>query len=495
MRDTQVQSCSGAPADKMLWGGRFSGRYPIVKFRYLEGLRQLTFQILGGLDPLMMKYNRSIDVDQALWRQDIQGSVAWARANKNCGILTDHELSEIIRGFDIIHKEWETGEFPIRLEVDEDIYTANERRLGEIIGTSIAGKQHTGRSRNEQSAADQRLYLREALEDVSSWLKELIQVIISRAENEIDCIMPGYTHLQRAQPVRWSQWLLCYGFSLSKDLQRLHEVLGRINESPYGCGAIAGNAFGVDRKGIADELGFASIQMNSMEAVGDRYFSMEAIQWAATVMLHLSRCAEDLVLYSTAEFHFVQLSDAYSTGSSLMPQKKNADSLELLRGKAGEVFGHMSGLMCTIKGLPSTYNKDLQGSLHAMITSLDTVRDSIRITAGVIQTLTIFPDNMQAALSPDMLATDLADYLVRKGVPFRETHHISGQVVALAERERIPMDQLSFEQIHGVDSRFEKDVMSCFNYEKSVESRNVQGGTSKSSVMEQILVLRNAILR
>ncbi|CAG8394362.1 unnamed protein product [Penicillium salamii] len=455
--------------------------------------RKTANMFAAGLDPLMMKYNRSIDVDRAIWRQDIRGSIAWARANMNRQILSEHEFSEIIRGFDIIKEEWENEEFPINFEIDEDIYTANERRLGEVIGIEIAGKLHTGRSRNEQSAADHRMWLREALESAAVWLKDLIQVIISRAEREIDYIMPGYTHLQRAQPVRWSQWLLGYGFSLSKDLQRLHEVLERSNESPYGCGAIAGNAFGVDRNAIASELGFTSIQWNSMEAVGDRYFSLEAIQWAATVMLHLSRFSEDLILYSTAEFHFVQLSDAYSTGSSLMPQKKNADSLELVRGKSGEVFGNMSGLMYTIKGLPSSYNKDLQGSLSAMISSMMTLEDSIRITSGVLRTLTIFPDRMRAALSPDMLATDLADYLVRKGAPFRETHHISGQIVALAENENVPMNRLSFEQINQIDGRFEEDVMSCFDYEKSVESRNAPGGTSRSSIVEQISVLRNAI--
>ncbi|CAG8930817.1 unnamed protein product [Penicillium salamii] len=313
------------------------------------------------------------------------------------------------------------------------------------------------------------MWLLEALESAAIWPKDLIQVIISRAERDIDYSMPGYIHLQRAQPVRLSQWFWGYGFSLSKDLQRLHEVLERINESPYGCGAIAGNAFGVDRNAIASELGFTSIQWSSMEGVGDHFFPLEAIQWAATVMLHLSRFSEDLILYSTAEFHFVQLSDAYSTGSSLMPQKGNADSFELVRGQSGEVLGNMSGLIMT------------------------TLEDSIRITSGVLQPLAIFPDRMWAALSPDMLATDLADFLVRKGVPFRETHHISGQVVALAENENVPMNRLPFEQINQVDGRFKEDVMSCFDYEKSVESRNAPGGTSRSSIVEQISVLRNTI--
>ena len=448
----------------MLWGGRFT----------------------GGLDPLMVSYNESIYFDRAIYAQDIRGSIAYARANAKIGILTEDEFKAIEKGFGQVLSEWKDDKFEIRPGVDEDIHTANERRLGEIIGTQIAGKLHTGRSRNDQVGTGMRLWLRDQLREVEQHLIALLRVTTSRAQSEISALMPGYTHLQRAQPIRWSHWLLSYGTVFTSDLERLREVIRRVNRSPLGSGALVGNPFGIDREAMAKELGFESIINNSMAAVADRDFVVETLQWAATLMQHISRWAEDLILYSTAEFGFVRLADAYSTGSSLMPQKKNPDSLELLRGKSGRVFGYMAGLMMSVKGLPSTYNKDLQESFEPMLDGVKTTADSIQIATGVLSTLTIFPDKMKAALTPDMLATDLADYLVRKGVPFRETHHISGRVVALAEQEGKPMDQLSLQQLQGVDSRFGNDVMDAFNYEASVEKRTVLGGTSRKSVEEQI---------
>jgi argininosuccinate lyase len=453
----------------MLWGGRFT----------------------GGLDRLMVAYNESIYFDRAIYAQDIQGSVAYARANSKIGILTSEEFSAIEKGFEQVLEEWKAEKFEIKPGVDEDVHTANERRLGEIIGKEVAGKLHTGRSRNDQVATGMRLWLRDRLREIEGYLIAFLRVMTSRAKSEIDVLMPGYTHLQRAQPIRWSHWVLSYGSAFATDLERLREVIKRVNRSPLGSGALVGNPFGIDRDAIATELGFEGTINNSMAAVADRDFVVETLQWAATLMAHISRWAEDLILYSTAEFSFVRLADAYSTGSSLMPQKKNPDSLELLRGKSGRVFGQMAGLMMTIKGLPSTYNKDLQESFEPMLDATKTVAASIQIATGLLSTLTIFPHKMKAALSPDMLATDLADYLVRKGVPFRDTHHISGQVVALAEREGKPMDQLSSEQLRGVDGRFGEDVMACFDYERSVETRTVKGGTSRSSVLEQIeLIVR-----
>ncbi|KIV85675.1 argininosuccinate lyase [Exophiala sideris] len=452
------------PNANMLWGGRFT----------------------GGLDPLMVSYNESIYFDRAIFAQDIRGSIAYARANSKIGILTGEEFKTIEKGFGEVLKEWENGKFEIKPGVDEDIHTANERRLGEIIGTQIAGKLHTGRSRNDQVGTGMRLWLRDQLREMEEHLISLLRVTTSRAKSEISALMPGYTHLQRAQPIRWSHWLLSYGSVFTSDLERLREVIKRVNRSPLGSGALVGNPFGIDREAMAKELGFEGIINNSMAAVADRDFVVETLQWAATLMQHISRWAEDLILYSTAEFGFVRLADAYSTGSSLMPQKKNPDSLELLRGKSGRVFGYMAGLMMSVKGLPSTYNKDLQESFEPMLDGVKTTADSIQIATGVLSTLSIFPDKMKAALTPDMLATDLADYLVRKGVPFRETHHISGRVVALAEKEKKPMDTLSLQQLQGVDSRIGEDVMEAFNYESSVEKRTVLGGTSKKSVEEQI---------
>ena len=462
---------NGAPAAGKLWGGRFT----------------------GGLDPIMTQYNESIYFDRAFHSQDIRGSIAYARANTKNGILTQKEFNEIERGFKQVLKEWEDGTFEIQPGVDEDIHTANERRLGEVIGKEIAGKLHTGRSRNDQVATDMRLWLRDQLELLEGYLVDFLKVIAARAEKEIEHVMPGYTHLQRAQPIRWSHWMLMYGSFFASDLQRLREVKARVNKCPLGCGALAGNPFNIDREAIAEELGFDGLIMNSMAGVADRDFVVETMQWGSMLMMHLSRWAEDLIIYSSGEFSFVRLADAYSTGSSLMPQKKNPDSLELLRGKAGRAFGQMTGLMMSIKGIPSTYNKDLQESVEPLLDHVKTVGDSLQIATGVLSTLAIDPENMLKSLTPDMLATDLADYLVRRGVPFRETHHISGQVVALAEKEGRPMDKLSFAQLQDIDKRFEKDVMGVFDYQKSVEMRSAKGGTSKSAVMEQIEAVKKAL--
>jgi argininosuccinate lyase len=466
-----MSGAGSKPQASMLWGGRFT----------------------GGLDPLMVSYNESIYFDRAIYAQDIQGSIAYARANSKIGILTTEEFAAIEKGFRQVLSEWQLDTFEIKPGVDEDIHTANERRLGEIIGTHVAGKLHTGRSRNDQVGTGMRLWLRDQLREIEQHLIALLRVTTSRAASEISALMPGYTHLQRAQPIRWSHWLLSYGSVFTSDLERLREVIKRVNRSPLGSGALVGNPFGIDREAMAKELGFEGIINNSMAAVGDRDFVVETLQWASMLMQHISRWAEDLIIYSTAEFGFVRLADAYSTGSSLMPQKKNPDSLELLRGKSGRVFGYMSGLMMSVKGLPSTYNKDLQESFEPMLQGVKTTADSIQIATGVLSTLIIFEDKMKAALTPDMLATDLADYLVRKGVPFRETHHISGRVVALAEKEGVPMDKLSLQQLQNVDERFTDDVMEAFNYESSVEKRTVLGGTSKKSVQEQIDRIRQLL--
>ncbi|TKA67952.1 putative argininosuccinate lyase [Cryomyces minteri] len=471
MASQDVHAKASAPGKNMLWGGRFT----------------------GGLDPLMVAYNESIYYDRAFYAEDIRGSIAWARANKNSGLLTEDEFSAIEKGFTQVHQEWQSNTFDIKPGVDEDIHTANERRLGEIIGTGIAGKLHTGRSRNEQVATDMRLWLREQLKQIEGYLVDLLKVVAARAEQDIEHVMPGYTHLQKAQPIRWSHWMLSYGLAFATDLQRLREVVKRVNRSPLGCGALAGNPFNIDRDAMAKELGFEELIYNSMAGVADRDFVVETMQWGSMLMLHMSRWAEDLIVYSSGEFCFVKLADAYSTGSSLMPQKKNPDSLELLREKSGRAFGQMAGLMMTIKGIPSTYNKDLQESVEPLLDHVKTVGDSIQIATGVLSTLVIQPQRMLAALTPDMLATDLADYLVRKGVPFRETHHISGRVVALAENEGTPMDKLTFEQLQGIDKRFEKDIEETFDYRKSVEMRSAKGGTSKSSVEEQIRVLKEML--
>ncbi|TVY44257.1 putative argininosuccinate lyase [Lachnellula subtilissima] len=471
MASEQLRAPGSKPGENMLWGGRFT----------------------GGLDPLMVSYNESIYYDRAFHTQDILGSIAWARANYKTGILTASEFSAIESGLKKVEEEWVAGTFKIIPGVDEDIHTANERRLGEIIGKEVGGKLHTGRSRNEQVATDMRLWLRDELRKIEVFLVDFLKVTAARAEQEIDLIMPGYTHLQRAQPIRWSHWMLSYGMAFASDLERLREVVARVNLSPLGAGALAGNCFGVDREAMAKELGFEGLLWNSMAAVSSRDFVLETMQWGTMLMTHLSRWSEDLIIYGTGEFSFVRLADAYSTGSSLMPQKKNSDSLELLRGKTGRAFGQMAGLTMTIKGLPSTYNKDLQESVEPMLDHVKTVSDSIRIATGVLSTLAVNPEKMRASLDPFMLATDLADYLVRKGVPFRETHHISGQCVAFSEKSKIPMDQMKLTDFQAIDSRFGQDILDCFSYETSVEFHSAAGGTAKKSVEDQIKVMKSIL--
>ncbi|KAF2737555.1 argininosuccinate lyase [Polyplosphaeria fusca] len=440
----------------------------------------------------MEQYNASLPYDRLFYAQDIAGSIAFARANFNNDILTKDEFAAIEKGLNEVKQEWAENRFEVKPN-DEDIHTANERRLSELVGKDIGGKLHTGRSRNEQIATDMRLWLREELKGIEKLLNLLVKTAMQRADAEIHVLMPGYTHLQKAQPVRWSHWLLSHATSFSFELERLREVIKRVNRSPLGCGALAGNPFKIDREAMAKELGFDGLLYNSMNAVADRDFVFETLQWGSSFMMKISRWAEDLIIYSSLEFGFVRLADAYSTGSSLMPQKKNADSLELLRGKAGRAFGQMAGLFCTIKGLPTTYNKDLQESVEPLIDHIKTVSDSIQIATGVLSTLTINPEKMLAALAPEMLATEFADYLVRKGVPFREGHHISGRVVALAEDQGVPMDKLSKEQLKGIDSRLGDDVVECLDYERAVELKDASGGTSKSAVKEQIKILKEVL--
>lgn len=380
--------------------------------------------------------------------------------------------------------EWQGNKFEIK-PGDEDIHTANERRLGEIIGP-LAGKLHTGRSRNDQVATDMRLWLRDEASAILAHLKELISVTVARAEKEIDVLLPGYTHLQRAQPIRWAHFLLSYAWLWHADAERLEQLIERLNVLPLGSGALAGHAFNIDREFLAKELGFRGIINNSLYAVSDRDFVAEFLFWASLTMVHISRIAEDLIIYSSSEFGFVKLADAYSTGSSLMPQKKNPDSLELLRGKSGRVFGGMSGFMMSYKGIPSTYNKDLQEDKEPMFDAADTLSGSLQITTGVLSTMQIFPERMRGALSADMLATDLAEYLVRKGVPFRETHHISGAAVKMAEDRGTSLDTLTVEDLKTLHPSFADDVANVWSYETSIDNRTATGGTSKPAVLDQI---------
>ena len=449
-----------------LWGGRFT----------------------GATDPLMEQFQDSIRFDKRLWRADIRASQAYARALARAQILTEAEAEQIIAGLNAVAAEWAAGTFELK-PGDEDIHTANERRLTELIGP-VAGKLHTGRSRNDQVATDVRLWLRDEIGTLRGYLAQLIGVAVERAAEEIDLLMPGYTHLQPAQPVRWSHWLLSYAWMWQRDMQRLDDLLVRANRLPLGSGALAGNPFALDRQALAADLDFAGVTPNSLDGVSDRDFIAEFLFWATLTMIHLSRLGEDLIIFSSREFGFVTLADAYSTGSSLMPQKKNPDALELLRGKSGRVMGDMTSVLVTLKGLPSTYNKDLQEDKEPLFDAVDTLSGALQIAWGVISTLTPNATRMRAALASEMLATDLAEYLVRKGVPFRETHHVAGAAVALAERQGIELAALTVVDLQGLHPAFEQDVTQVWDFEQSVERRDAEGGTSRRAVLAQIAQLR-----
>ncbi|XP_021565510.1 argininosuccinate lyase isoform X2 [Carlito syrichta] len=412
----------------------------------------------------MEKFNSSIAYDRHLWEVDVQGSKAYSRGLEKAGLLTKAEMDRILHGLDKVAEEWAQGTFKLHPN-DEDIHTANERRLKELIGET-AGKLHTGRSRNDQVVTDLRLWMRQTCARLSALLWELIRTMVDRAEAERDILFPGYTHLQRAQPIRWSHWILSHAVALTRDSERLLEVQKRINVLPLGSGAIAGNPLGVDRELLRAELNFGAITLNSMDATSERDFVAEFLFWASLCMTHLSRMAEDLILYGTKEFSFVQLSDAYSTGSSLMPQKKNPDSLELIRSKAGRVFG--------------------REDKEAVFEVSDTMSAVLQVATGVISTLKIHRENMAQALSPDMLATDLAYYLVRKGMPFRQAHEASGKAVFMAETKGVALNQLSLQELQTISPLFSGDVSHVWDYGHSVEQYGALGGTARSSVDWQI---------
>lgn len=459
------------PAESKLWGGRFT----------------------GATDPLMDLYNASLPYDKRMYNADLTGTKVYTQGLQRIGLITEGELEEIHTGLEEIRAEWANNTF-VDKPGDEDIHTANERRLGELIGKHIAGKVHTGRSRNDQVATDMRIYVREKLAELLGHLAVFIETLLKRAENEMDVLMPGYTHLQRAQPIRWAHWLSLYATYFTEDYKRLQQILARVNQLPLGAGALAGHPYGIDRTFLAENLGFDSVIGNSLTAVSDRDFVVETLFWSTLFMNHISRFSEDLIIYSTAEFGFVTLADAYSTGSLLMPQKKNPDSLELLRGKSGRVFGSLLGFLMSIKSIPSTYNKDMQEDKEPLFDALTTVEHSVLIATGVASTLNIHKAKMEGALTMDMLATDLADYLVRKGVPFRETHHISGDCVRTAEDLKLlGIDQLTVAQFQKIDARFEEDVRDVFDFEVSVERRTAIGGTARSAVLAQLQNLRSQL--
>jgi len=445
-----------------LWGGRFSTK----------------------LNDQAWDLNSSLPVDQRMAIQDVDGSLAWADAIHKAGVLSDKEHASIALGLATVKEEFSSGRFTFAPS-DEDIHTAVERRLTELIG-STAGKLHTGRSRNDQVATDFRLWMLQAIPKLDSALKDLQSALVEQAEKSGETIMPGYTHLQRAQPILLAHWWLSHYWPLQRDHERINDLISRVSILPLGCGALAGTPVNVDRVVLAESLGFAEPAPNSLDAVSDRDFAAEFLFCATMIGIHLSKLAEQTVLYTSAEFGFFELSDAFSTGSSLMPQKKNPDMFELTRGKAGTLIGLLTGLLSTLKGLPSTYDKDLQEDKAPVFQATDTLLAILPVIASALRTITAKPERMRNAIDSTMMATDLADYLVEKGIPFRETHAIAGKAVRLAGEKNVSLEKMPLEAYQTLSPAFEADVYQVFDPMKSIEKRNAIGGTSLQSVKNQI---------
>lgn len=452
-----------------LWGGRFSTK----------------------LNDLAWELNSSLLVDQHMAIQDVDGSLAWADALHKANILSDEEHASIALGLATVKREFASGEFHI-VPSDEDIHTAVERRLTELIGVT-AGKLHTGRSRNDQVATDFRLWMLGAIPVFDSALKDLQSALVEQAELAGETLMPGYTHLQRAQPILLSHWWLSHYWPLQRDRERLADLTSRVSVLPLGSGALSGTPVPVDRSALAESLGFAVASPNSLDAVSDRDFAAEFLFCAAMIGVHLSKLSEQIVIYTSAEFGFFELSDSFSTGSSLMPQKKNPDVFELTRGKAGALIGMLTGLLATLKGLPSTYDKDLQEDKAPVFQATDTLLAILPVIAGALRTITAKPERMRAAIDSTMMATDLADYLVGKGIPFRETHAIAGKAVRAAGEKNIGLEEMPFEAYQALSPAFEADVYQVFDPLKSIVKRNAIGGTSLQSVKNQITKCRENI--
>ena len=444
-----------------LWGGRF----------------------VQKLDQLAWDLNTSLPVDRRMAIQDVDGSLAWAEAIHMAGILSVEEYASVSAGLIAVRDEFSTGQFSFAAS-DEDIHTAVERRLTELIGDA-AGKLHTGRSRNDQVATDFRLWMLQAIPELQISLKELQTALVGQAEAAGETVMPGYTHLQRAQPILLAHWWLSHYWALQRDLSRIGDLTARVSVMPLGSGALAGVPFEIDRIALAKSLGFEEVSENSLDAVSDRDFAVEYLFCAAMIGIHLSKLAEQIVLYTSAEFGFFELSDAFSTGSSLMPQKKNPDVFELTRGKAGTMIGLLTGLLSTLKGLPSAYDKDLQEDKAPVFQATDTLLAILPVLAGALTNIAVKGERMQKAIDPTMMATDLADYLVERGVPFREAHAMAGRAVRAAGETNLSLAEMPLEVYQAIGP-FEADVYQVFDPLKSIQKRNAIGGTSLQSVKNQI---------
>ncbi|HON78751.1 MAG TPA: argininosuccinate lyase [Spirochaetota bacterium] len=453
--------------EKKLWGGRFS-----------ESSAEITERL-----------SASIHYDSRMYRQDIRGSIAHAKMLCKIGILTAEERDSIIQGLSDIRDEIEAGNFDFSPSL-EDIHMNIEARLTERIGEA-GRKLHTGRSRNDQVALDLRLYIIDEAADIGTLVRELIAVLVDRAESHIDVVMPGYTHLQVAQPVRFSHHLLAHAWMLVRDLRRLDHVAAQCRILPLGVGALAGVNYPNDRDFLKEELGFDTITPNSMDTVSDRDFALDFLHFCAVLGMHLSRFCEELVLWSASEFSFIRLADNVTTGSSIMPQKRNPDLAELIRGKCGRLYGNMMSLFTTMKGLPLTYNRDLQEDKEPLFDSADSVRLSLEGMHAMIATMTVNAERMKEAVRRNFsTATDIADYLARKGVPFRRAHEIVGGIVRHCEEHSKDYFSLTIEELKAFSPEFGDDIIECLSPDASTERKLSKGGTSRGEVMRQIEELK-----
>lgn len=448
---------------KKLWAGRFK----------------------KGTHKVAEKFSASIDFDKRLYKEDIQGSIAHATMLASEGIILKKEAGQIIKGLKQIEKEIEDGKFPFRQEL-EDIHLNIEKRLIEKIG-DVGGKIHTARSRNDQIALDMRLYLRREIDEIIDLVEECAKRLVDLSEKNISAVIPLYTHVQRGQPILLSHQLMALYEMLKRDRERYIDCLKRTNEMPLGAGAGAGTTFPINRKLVAKLLGFPEITKNSVDTVSDRDFIVEFISVSATLMMHLSRISEEFVLWSTKEFDFVDLGDEFTTGSSIMPQKRNPDMAELIRGKTGRVYGNQVAILTLMKGLPFSYNRDMQEDKEPMFDTVDTVKSSLEVFWAMLETIKFKHENMKKALNEGFItATDVADYLSRKGLPFRQSHEVTGKIVSYAEEKGLELMELDLAEFQKFSKLFENDLYNYITLDGSIKSRKSQGGTAKKNVANMI---------
>ena len=446
----------------------------------------------GVTDSVADDFNSSIRFDCKMFREDITGSMAHAAMLGAKGIITKQESEQLIDGLQAILEDLDSG----ALEFDfgcEDIHMFVEQALTARLG-DVGRKLHTARSRNDQVALDLRMYLRSQIDEITALVKDVLTALVDQAQANKAVIMPGYTHLQRAQPILFSHHLMAYAMMLLRDLDRLADCRKRMNVSPIGCCALAGTTYDTDRRFEARQLGFDSVAMNSIDGVSDRDFCVELMSGLAMLMMHLSRFSEELILWSSWEFQFIELSDAYTTGSSIMPQKKNPDMAELVRGKTGRVYGDLTALLTTLKGLPLAYNKDMQEDKEAVFDAVDTVKMCLKVFAPMLATLTVKPENMKKAAQGGFInATDLADYLVKKGMPFRSAYKISGQIVAKCMQSGCVLETLPLDEYQAFSELFDEDLYHEIDLNTCVEKRISEGGTSLASVEAQIAYVKEQL--